>query len=632
MVPKQSRKPVKAVEEANRVPVVLKSQDKVVEVKITVQVAPNEQTGKTQAGGLSQSLLLLKTSLVTHHVIIQKAGEHQKTSFHPQDDGKRSNMHLSIKNQIDKTYPVCRSLMDPAMWDRIVAPCSRTEAISSFDMILASEISGLGLPLFLPELARLEYAVSMIASGTVTIPPSVDQLEINPTVHLFEFSWRGLAALMPCSDAVSLTSTCTGNERILVLLHPKTGDVMIRPATDEDLLVLKMVVEALDPRDVAMAGEISIGAVNWALDRAVDAGLVLAPRSLIRRDPDSFPGGTIRDETFFESPFFTIQWHITQACDLQCKHCYDRSRRSPVKRDQAFRILDDLLSFCKSRHVLGQVSFTGGNPFLHPHFFDFYRAAVDRGFVTAVLGNPTAREKIGRIVEIQKPAYFQVSLEGLREHNDFIRGEGNFDSVITFLGVLREFGIPSQVMLTLTRNNLDQVIPLAEILRDSADSFTFNRLAQVGEAVDMLLPSPGDYRTFLNEYLTAAERNPVMGVKDNLFNIIYYQHEKNFFGGCAGYGCSAAFNFIAVLPDGEAHACRKFPSLIGNVFEQSIADIYDSESARRYRSGTRACRSCPIRPVCGGCLAVVYGQGLDIFTARDPFCFMEFDGMQPLPE
>lgn len=58
MVPNQNRRPVRAVEEANRVPVVLKSRDKVVEVKIMVQVAPNKQTGKTQAGGLSQSLFL----------------------------------------------------------------------------------------------------------------------------------------------------------------------------------------------------------------------------------------------------------------------------------------------------------------------------------------------------------------------------------------------------------------------------------------------------------------------------------------------------------------------------------------------------------------------------------------------
>ena len=41
-------------------------------------------------------------------------------------------------------------------------------------------------------------------------------------------------------------------------------------------------------------------------------------------------------------------------------------------------------------------------------------------------GKPTSREMLERIVEIQKPAAFQVSLEGLETHNDRIRGRGTF--------------------------------------------------------------------------------------------------------------------------------------------------------------------------------------------------------------
>jgi len=112
-------------------------------------------------------------------------------------------------------------------------------------------------------------------------------------------------------------------------------------------------------------------------------------------------------------------------------------------------------------------------------------------------------------------------------------------------------------------------------------------------------------------------------LKNNLINILYLRKQKAFFGGCAGYGCGAAFNFVTLLPDGEVHACRKFPSLIGNLFEQSLAEIYDSEPARRYRAGSEACRSCAIRPVCGGCLASAYSHHLDVFKDRDPYCFID---------
>jgi radical SAM protein with 4Fe4S-binding SPASM domain len=120
----------------------------------------------------------------------------------------------------------------------------------------------------------------------------------------------------------------------------------------------------------------------------------------------------------------------------------------------------------------------------------------------------------------------------------------------------------------------------------------------------------------------AAETYPVLGLKDNLLNIVYRQKGLGLFGGCTGYGCGAAFNFMALLPDGEVHACRKFPSLVGSIFEKGLGEIYDSELARRYRTGPLACRSCDLRPVCRGCSAVIFGSGLDPFRDRDPFCFI----------
>ncbi len=108
--------------------------------------------------------------------------------------------------------------------------------------------------------------------------------------------------------------------------------------------------------------------------------------------------------------------------------------------------------------------------------------------------------------------------------------------------------------------------------------------------------------------------------KDNLLSAVLHQRGQPLFGGCTGFGCGAAFNFVSLLPDAEVHSCRKFPSYLGNIFEQTLDDIYDSQQAGTYRAGPAACRDCSIRPVCRGCLAVVHSLGLDVSTDRDPFC------------
>jgi selenobiotic family peptide radical SAM maturase len=318
---------------------------------------------------------------------------------------------------------------------------------------------------------------------------------------------------------------------------------------------------------------------------------------------------------------FTLQWHLTNACELSCLHCYDRSNRQTVCLADAERVLDDLLAFCRGRRVRGQVCLTGGNPFLHPSFTEIYAAAAARGFPVSILGNPVPESRLREIATIFPPVYYQVSLEGLPETNDRIRGEGHFDRVVRFLSLLRAAGIPSHVMLTLHRENLDEVLPLSERLRGAVDRFSFTRLSQAGEGEELPLPSREEYAGFLSRYLRAARSNRALRFKENLFNLVPGKGRRRF-RGCTGFGCGAAFNFVALLPDGEVHACRKFPSPIGNLRRETLDDAWDSEAARGYRIGSRACRLCRLRNVCGGCLAVSHGAGLAPLDERDPHCFV----------
>jgi selenobiotic family peptide radical SAM maturase len=194
--------------------------------------------------------------------------------------------------------------------------------------------------------------------------------------------------------------------------------------------------------------------------------------------------------------------------------------------------------------------------------------------------------------------------------------------VLDFLPVLRRLKVESHVMFTLHWENMDELIPLALELRGQVDHFTFNRLSQVGQGSDLLVPSKDEYVDLMKRYIQSSVGNPHIRFKDGLFSIARHHFHRPLTRGCTGFGCGAAFNFVALLPDGQVHACRKFPSPIGHVLESCLRDIYASAAARRYRQGSRACRFCRLRNVCGGCLAVTHGAGLPELQARDPHCFM----------
>jgi len=531
--------------------------------------------------------------------------------------GKMQNNSQDKSRLLSSQYPECRKLVPDAIWEQLAAAA---ESAEGFADILRDRASALELEPYLGELARMESCVSSLKTDNIPVPEYSEKLSVNPTLQLFENSWKNLACRID-GTAGNLEPEKTG-DLVIIWRHPLGSRVRLKQVQKEDLLAMKMALEELSVQAVAKEGGVHAAAVESALIRALRDGFVIGPEPLIKRDwkPEQYKEV---DPSFFAARIFSLQWHITQACDLHCRHCYDRRQYRTLSLAQEINILDDLADLCSSHNVHGQVTFTGGNPLLHPNFERLYHEAADRGFTTAILGNPASLQEIEKLQAIQPLAFYQVSLEGLEEHNDYMRGRGHFRKVLTFLDLLRELGVYSMVMLTLTRDNMAQVLPLAEKLRDKADLFTFNRLSLVGEGANLAAVAPGEYPGFLRDYAAAVGTNPCLGIKDNLLNILYHGQGQPLFGGCTGYGCGAAFNFITVLADGAVHACRKFPSPLGNILDTSLAGIYHSEAARRYRGGAVECGECAIRPVCGGCLAVAHSHGLDIFREKDPYCFID---------
>jgi selenobiotic family peptide radical SAM maturase len=516
-------------------------------------------------------------------------------------------------------FSACRRTLGSMTWGRVLAAMENDKGLEDFPDRLETLCGTVDLPGYIADLARLEWMLYQ----TDRLSPGLDRLiqttTVNPTLKILPLRWKQLAVLIRTSaeEAVPFLEP----NHVMAWKHPRTHDLQYREAEAIDLLALKLIVEQIDPKTAATQGHATPGDLQDAIDQAVAQGILLSPGSRIRRTPGKRVKLPPHVEPFLSSDVFTLQWHITQACDLQCKHCYDRSDRTPLPLERAESILEDFYDFCRRMHVRGQVTFTGGNPMLYPHIESVYRTASTFGFGIAVLGNPGHGDRLRRLMQIAKPLYFQISLEGLADHNDFIRGKGHFNRSLKFLKELKELGIFSMVMLTLTRDNLDQVLPLAECLRERVDAFNFNRLSTVGEGAGLLMPEKQAFASFLKQYATAAESNPIMGFKDNLFNILRHENGDSLFGGCTGHGCGAAFNFVALLPDGEVHACRKFPSPIGNMLDTGLFDIYHGRQAKRYRSGSSACRDCRLNMVCRGCLAITHSTGWDVFSDKDPYCF-----------
>ncbi len=147
----------------------------------------------------------------------------RKRPFPPQARGKRFSMHSSNRKLIEEHYPACRRLLQSGAWDRIVRAHPDDSRPETFPETLTLGRADIGLPEFLPELARLEWNFREVASGETKIQPEIDRIKVNPSVRLIQVPWKGLPEILKTAGNSHPTFPPKGEEFVLIWRHSKTA-------------------------------------------------------------------------------------------------------------------------------------------------------------------------------------------------------------------------------------------------------------------------------------------------------------------------------------------------------------------------------------------------------------------------
>ncbi|MBI4816851.1 MAG: radical SAM protein [Deltaproteobacteria bacterium] len=185
-----------------------------------------------------------------------------------------------------------------------------------------------------------------------------------------------------------------------------------------------------------------------------------------------------------------IAFHVTDACQLNCKHCLRDPEKSPHHIDVGLvrRVLDQAVGVYGIRHV----ALTGGEPSLHPSFDRILDAIVERGMTWHCVTNAHRFDKgLLRLLE-QAPARraaltaLDFSLDGATEAvHDRIRGEGSFRDVMRAVALCKMREIPFVLQMTLNAYNQQELeafaISAAEL---GAERASYNFLQPTGTYLD----------------------------------------------------------------------------------------------------------------------------------------------------
>lgn len=312
-------------------------------------------------------------------------------------------------------------------------------------------------------------------------------------------------------------------------------------------------------------------------------------------------------------------WELTLACNLRCSHCGSRAgKRRPdeLTTEEALDVVDSL-----ARLGTRELSVIGGEAYLRRDWTEIVRRAAGHGMLVAMQTGARAltenRLRAGVAAGLKG---LGVSLDGLREHHDRVRGvPGAFDHGLLTLRRARELGLKTSVNTQIGPQTIADLPGILEnMIEVGATHWQLQLTVAMGNAVDNpeLLLQPYqllELMPLLAELYHEGRRNGVLMIPGN--NIGYFgPYEHMWRTGGSEYdhwtGCSAGQTSIGIESDGTVKGC---PSLAtvgyagGNVRELTIEEIWNrSRHDGSLRPETERmwgfCGSCYYRDVCrGGC-------------------------------
>lgn len=298
-------------------------------------------------------------------------------------------------------------------------------------------------------------------------------------------------------------------------------------------------------------------------------------------------------------PLEKVVMEITDSCNLNCLHCYNDSGRKwkdELTLEEIYQLIDET----KRLGVLS-VHLSGGEPLVHPHFFEIAEYIRDHSLGLEVFTNGTlVTKKVAKKLKDFDVLKVSVSLDSLTpEIHDSFRGKkGAWKKTMKGINNLKKVGVRIEPAVALSQLNAKEVIPLCEFFfKEGIHTYRFMAVFSTGRKTPLAIGITPDE-------LEKACKTIFMWQKNH--NITYdpliEQERPN---------CGIGSVSLAVKSNGDATPCSAFGRTLtlGNIRDQSLKSMWnDSPLLNMLRNLDAAhhpvCGTCDLLHYCnGGCIA-----------------------------
>lgn len=250
---------------------------------------------------------------------------------------------------------------------------------------------------------------------------------------------------------------------------------------------------------------------------------------------------------------------------------------------------------------VSQITLSGGEPTLHPHFFDILESTMAYDVPISVFTNgrwKNPQEVVRRFQKFPGLAGLLISLHGATaaSHEAFTQSKGSFSETLCNIELATQCGIPVVLSSIITHHSwseVEQIVALAQ--RIGVHRVTFPRY--IGPPLPGMEPTAEELKTAVSQ---------IEALMDSGASVDHGICIPQCFTSNASTGCAAGVAYVAIDPWGNVRPCNFSPTIIGSLHIHSMYDLWHSDKMNVWRAlMPTECTTCAAYAVChGGCRAV----------------------------
>jgi radical SAM protein with 4Fe4S-binding SPASM domain len=320
-----------------------------------------------------------------------------------------------------------------------------------------------------------------------------------------------------------------------------------------------------------------------------------------------------------------VLWALSPKCNLNCTYCFpDAQAHSSLLGNPTTERLLKIANKLIQAKVL-KATLTGGECLLLKNLSTVVKQLKEAGITVALLSNGTSISA-KMLKEIKNNEVFMgISLDGSNEEiNSLTRGRFVFEKTVKTINKLLENGVPTTIMVTVTKNNFSDLYRIVEFVSSlGISSVTLQDLRPFGtkETYDELRLTSNQEKDLEDTIDSIAKSFPNIFLNTSELMIFHKSKTNDLI-----MQCPAGDNFAYIDFYGDFYPCTSLQTFkLGNLLDDSsITELWqNSKSIKLLRTlkntslnRIKACNSCENNPFCdGGCRGDALFYNNDLFGA-----------------